>query len=464
MMRLRKVPWQTLLVPAAAALLLACCAEASAPGDVLLITVDALRPDHLGLYGYGRPTSRNLDRWMSDATVFSRAYSVGSQTATSVPSMLSGRLPQDHGVRIIWQLLPDDTPLIPDLLPPSYQTAAFVSNMVLTTEANGIGKRFDHYDDFVDERESDRLMFERNAARTVDAAVHWLSEGRDPARPLFLWVHLIDPHGPYEPPADWAPRFDHPSPRPIDPERVAEYMRLPDVDDGLVYVDRYDEEIAFADHHLGRLLRSYSENADWEEALIIFSSDHGESMMEHERWFAHGYHVYEEIVRVPLAVRGPGADPGRRDDLVSTIDIAPTILRFTGAPVPADLRGIDLRAAGEADPDRSVFVEGYADQIQWRAELRGDRKWMVKLGRGAREIEETRFYDLAADPGELSPKSWPVEDGAPSQLLDLCAADPDPGGLPESYERGARLSAPKIAERADPQTLEKLRSLGYVDP
>jgi len=461
------------LLATAIALLLALDSCRRDPGDVLLITVDALRPDHLGLYGYHRPTSRNLDRRLADAAVFLRAYSAAAQTATGVPSLLSGRLPQEHGVRIIWQLLPEDTALIPDLLPPRYQTAAFVSNMVLTNEAMGLGERFDHYDDFVDERESERVVFERNARRTIDAAVRWLEEEWDRSRPLFLWVHLIDPHGPYAPPAEWSPLFHLRSQEALQqwlsepdspPElaRVAAYMRLPGVTDGPAYVDRYDDEIAFADHHLERLLRAYSDLADQDKALIVLSADHGESMMEHDRWFSHGHHVYEEIVRVPLVVRGPGVRPGARDHLVSTIDIAPTIFRFAGATVPEDLRGIDLRDRRSA-ADRSVFFEASTARSQWRGELRGHRKWIVRLAKGSGKIEETWFFDLAQDPRELYPRPWSAAAGPPPLLLDLCSADPAPGGLPEQYRAGMRLSAPKIADRADARALEALRSLGYVD-
>lgn len=435
---------------------------------MLLITVDALRPDHLGLYGYQRPTSTNLDLWLADAAVFRRAYTAAGQTAPSVPSLLSGLLPQEHGVRLIWQLLPDETALIPDLLPAEYQTAAFVSNMVLTDEAIGIGRRFDHYDDFVDERESERVIFERSAARTTDAAIRWLRESRDPARPLFLWVHYIDPHGPYAPPEDRPRSFSHPSPQPIDPQRVKQYMRLPGVEDGLTYVDRYDEEIAFADQEIGRLFRAYAEIGDWEAALTVFSSDHGESMMEHESWFTHGYQVYEEVVRVPLVVRAPGLRAGMRDGLASTLDVAPTVLRFAGAPVPPELAGVDLLGPPIPD-DRSVYVESsqgraaVAGLVQWRAEVRGHSKWTVALDRLSGEIVETRFYDLASDPDELSPVPWSGDQNPPPTLLDLCRSDPDPAGIPQRYRQGVRITSPKVSDRADERAREGLRALGYLD-
>ncbi len=439
------------------------CDSRTAPGDVLLITIDALRPDHLGLYGYRRPTSPNLDHWLADAAVFGRAYTVAGQTAPAVVSLLSGKLPQEHRVRLIFQLIPEEVALLPELLPPGYQTAAFVSNTVLTDEAMGIAARFDHYDDFVDERESERLVFERSAARTTDAAIRWLREERDPGRPLFLWIHYIDPHGPYLPPADWPRSFEHPAPRPISLERVKPYMRLPGTEDGLDYVDGYDEEIAYTDHHLGRFLEVYAAGADVDRALVVFTSDHGESMMEHEEWFRHGHHVYEEVIRVPMALRGPGVSAGLRPGPATLLDVVPTILAFTGAPLPAGLPGVDLRDSTGPDPRRSLFAEAATHKLQWRAEVRGDSKWMIRLERGRRETVASRRYDLGSDPEELRPLPWSPEDGGAPLLVELCRDDPDPGGLPAEYLEGARLTAAKVSPRADPEALEKLRALGYVD-
>lgn len=149
----------------------------------LPVTVDSLRADHLGLYSYSRATSPHLDGWFADALVFDRAYATEATTAPSVAGILTGRLPQSHGVRLFYQLIPDGVPTLADALGRAgYQTAAVVSNVVLTDEAIGLGDRFDHYDDFVDEPEGARPVFERNARRTTDAALRWLRSARD-ARP-----------------------------------------------------------------------------------------------------------------------------------------------------------------------------------------------------------------------------------------------------------------------------------------
>ena len=323
---------------------------------MLLVTIDTLRADHVGLYGYARPTTPRIDAWFREGRVFERAYSTEANTSPSIASVLTGLLPQEHGVRLLHQLLPERNRLLPDLLPARFQTAAVVSNSVLADEAMGMGRRFDHYDDFVDESEPYRRVFERSAEKTTEAAIRWLQEERVPGQPVFLWVHYIDPHGPYHPPPTWPRSFTHATPVPIDVTRLHAYQREPGVTDGLAYVDAYDEEIAYLDASLGRLLDVWASTMEPSRSLAILTADHGESMMEHERWFTHGYHVYEEIVRVPLLMRGAGVPPGRSRMLASGIDVAPTILRFAGVPVPANLRGEDLRAAPDTPSMRAHGV------------------------------------------------------------------------------------------------------------
>lgn len=446
---------------------LACGGESATPaggGDVLLVTVDTLRADHMGIYGYARGTTPNLDRWFASGLVYERAYSTEANTPPSVVSFLSGLLPQAHGVRLFYQLLPEQTRLIPELLPERYQSAGFVSNMVLTDEALGIASRFDHFDDHVDQREPYRKVYERNARRTTDAALLWLADGRDRARPLFLWVHYIDPHGPYRPPAEWRERFEHSEPRPIDPSRVPRYQREPGVTDGLSYVDRYDAEIAYVDAEIDRLLRGYAATRPIDEALLVFTADHGESMMEHERWFTHGYHVYEEIVRVPLLLRGPGVAAGRTERPSSGIDVFRTVLAFAGAPeAGAAADALDLRQPARIPESRTLFTEATSAERQWRAAIRGDEKWMLELRGAGRSVAGRRFYDLRADPSELRPAAWSAEHGPARALLELARTDPDPAGVPLAARAGIRLAAPKVAPGVSAEDLERLRALGYAE-
>jgi len=445
------------------ALLTACAADSGEPpGDVLLITIDTLRVDHLGIYGYERDTSPSIDRWFADGAVFERAYSTEAATSPSVVSMLSGRLPQEHGVRLFFQLLPEEVPLVPDLLPSVYQTAAFVSNMVLTDEAIGFADRFDHYDDLVDQRESGRRMFERSAEATTNAALLWLAQERDPRRPLFLWVHYIDPHGPYRPPPDWHDAFDHEGEHALEMERIPPYGLLEGVDDALEYVDRYDAEIRYADRQVGRLLDGYARNHDPEAALILLTADHGETMMSRERWFDHSFHVYEELVRVPLLVRGPGIESARFTGLVSGIDVAATILGFAAAPARLDGRSLDLGTSQPPD-DRVVLFEASRKGRQWRGAIQGEGKWVLAVTGEERFVPLRRFYDLATDPGEARPLDWRADAPAARLLEELVRDDPDPAGLPSEYAKGMRLKAPKVAPHVSAEQLEALRALGYAE-
>ncbi|MCP5056211.1 MAG: sulfatase [bacterium] len=429
--------------------------------DILLITVDTLRPDHMGLYGYARPTTPHLDEWFREGLVYERAYSAEANTPVSVTSFLSGQLPQEHGVRMFYQLLPDGVPLIPDLLPDAYQSAAFVSNTVLTDEAIGFASHFDHYDDFVGDREGIRNIYQRTAEDTTTAALKWLASKRDPNRPLFLWIHYVDPHGPYDPPPSWKRSFRHDTPIEIDLNRVLSYQRIEGVTDGLTYVDLYDEEIAYTDREVDRFLRGYGERRKIDDALVVFTADHGESMMEHLAWFKHGYHVWDEIVRVPLMLRGPGVRPGRSKALSSGIDVFGTILGFSGIDVSG--RGHDLLKPDEIPPGREVYTEATWKKNQRRAAIVGAIKWVVILPIGGGQPKGGFWLDLEKDPHELKKRPWPTGITPAESLFALIRSDPDPGGLPDAYAKGRKLSAPKVAPGVNEEQMERLRALGYAE-
>jgi len=430
--------------------------------DLILITVDTLRADRLGLAGYPRGTTPHIDAFFADGAIYERSYSTSAHTSPSVVSLLTGLQPRGHGVRLLYQLVGQDIPLVPDLLPPDYQTAAFVSNTVLTDEALGIASRFGHYDDFVDEREPARLIFERGASRTTDAVLDWIRTKAKPARPLFLWVHYIDPHGPYAPPEAWRDRFRRDEQRPIDPDRVPNSQREPGVTDGFEYAARYDAEIGYLDEQVGRLLAGLAEQRGAEDALVLLTADHGESMMEHDAWFTHGYHVYEEIVRVPLMLRGPGVERGVHDVPVSGVDITPTLLLAAGVSPPPGTSGVDLRLPGKIPEDRIILASGGGRKQHWMAAIRDHDKAMILVDPTG-NVRASRRYDLAKDPLEL--EALPVEsnDRLVRQLRELAASDPDPGGLPREFSGGSALPGPKVAPRISAEAAERLRALGYMD-
>jgi arylsulfatase A-like enzyme len=433
------------------------CGRDKGPPNFLFVTVDALRADHLGIYGYERDTSPNIDRYFSEGTVYERAYSTEANTSPSVVSFLTGLLPQENGIRLMLQMVPKEMMLVSDHLSAAgYQTAGIVSNTVLTEEAIDLNPHFDYYDDYITEPEPYRKVWERTAEPTTAAAVAWHMTAYDPLKPYFLWIHYQDPHGPYHPPRDKPVDFTHEEKEIISDKRVPAYQRQPGVKDGLVYVDLYDEEIAYMDHHVGKLLAFFEENDLLDNTVVIFSADHGESMMEHEQWFTHGYHVYEEITHVPLALHYPDQRKGKRvNTRVSLVDVTPTILNLARVDSLPEMRGQILGDSIKAQP---VYGQGG----DWRSMTYKDMKWLIEVSFKTLNVPTRRgVYDLAVDPKELSLLTW-VRTPASEEFFKLIKSDPDPAGIPMEYADGMLIDAPKVRPDADEELLEKLRSLGYV--
>jgi len=471
----RHKPLVLLAAALAVAILTGCSKD---PPNVLFITVDALRADHMSIYGYPRKTSPHLDKFFANGTVYERAYCTETNTGPSVASFLSGMLPQDTGVRLLFQKVPPDLKLVSDYLSEKgYQTGAIVSNMVLIALASGLDEHFEYFDDYIDEKEPHREVFERNARGTTEAGLIWLSKAHVSKQPYFLWLHYQDTHGPYHPPKDKPVTFTHPEPLPIEVEKIPDYTReyravrrrsgrkldengniIDDrvENDGLFYVDRYDEELAYADFHIDRLLKAFEEKGLLDNTLVIFSADHGESMMEHEEWFTHGYHVYEEIAHVPLLIRYPGQKKGKRvHTRVSLVDVMPTILDAAGIALPADLRGEPLTKPFGMRP---VYSQG----MQWRSMIFDNKKWLIAYGPDQEVPEREYVYDLLADPGETTRLEWINSMRAEAFYL-LIAGDRDPGGIPEEYAKGMGINAPRVRPGLDEKTLRRLKSLGYVE-
>ena len=440
------------------------------PPNIIMIVVDTLRADHLGIYGYHRPTSPNIDRIFGSGKIYEAAYAPTSFTPPSVMSILSGVYPLNHRVRMAFQKCPEDTVLFPQILKSAgYHTAAVVSNMILTNEAMGIGSRFDYFDDFVDKGVPIRGGYERDAERTTDAALEWLNEARFLKQPHFLWLHYMDPHGPYTPPEDKPLHFDHETPIPVKLERIPKYNRLDDNTNGAFYVDRYDEEIAYADREIGRFLDIYEQQGLLENAIVLFIADHGESLLNHEQLFTHGWHVYEETVRVPWLMLAPNQTGGRIKTPISLVDVAPTLLDMVGFD---NLNHFDGRSL-LGEPNEHIFLEGLGlgRGKQYRGLIQDQKKWVIYSENGTENPQARIFFDLAKDPLELNPLSWEEAGPAPKALIHAFNRDPDPSGLPRNVIKGNKLQTaktkpedglPVIATDLDEETLEKLRALGYI--
>jgi len=418
--------------------------------NIVLISVDTLRSDHMGIYGYDRNTTPEIDSFFEGGTVYENAYATTSRTPPSVVSFLSGLLPQHHDVRLFNTRVSSTLTTLPKLLrEQGYECAAVVSNQVLSGDWMGLDTHFDHYDDEVTEKEPNRDQYERSAKPTTDAAIEWLESREYPDKPFFLWVHYMDPHGPYTPPTPKVKEFSHSTPKNIDVGLLPKYQRFPGITDGLEYVDLYDEEIANLDQEAGRLLDALAPITADGETLFAFTADHGETLMDHEQWFRHDYQVYEELVRVPLLVRGGGLAKTRFGGRVSNMDIVPTALELAELDVPDNLDGVSLLNPVN---DRNIFIESGLSKTFWTGVIADSGKWLTV--REMRQGGRNAFFrfDLVNDPRETKPIRYDpraTADAAPVAMFALYKTKPYVDAAPEE-----ELSAEKE---------EELRSLGYVD-
>jgi arylsulfatase A-like enzyme len=281
----------------------------------------------------------------------------------------------------------------------SYTTSAFVSNYVLIRELSNLQQGFDLYDDWVDER----LIFgaERRARHTIDRVVDWIRKG--PEQPFFLWIHLMDPHGPYDPPPPFDQRYrrDQPAARLLERRQIPRYQFRSSLDPHF-YIDRYDGEIAYADHEIGRLLALLRESGLYEDALLIFHSDHGEYLGEHGIYFSHGSHIHEDSLRIPLLLKLPKKRlrlrgfPARSGRLVSVMDIAPTVLDVVGLPVPEDYEGRSLLQVLRDPREREVYVRAGNDRIRG---LRSESRMLIHIrDPKTLALKGRPYYHLDRDP------------------------------------------------------------------
>lgn len=378
------------------------------PPSIVLITADTLRADHLGAYGYTRDTSPNFDAFAEGALLFENAFSHAPQTHTSFSSILTGFLP--HETRVFdLAPLPAEVDTLAELLQRAgYTTHAVVSNYLLRhksrwQEGQGWAQGFDSYDDEMNQRELIRPQPERTARETTDRAIEVIRAAK--GKPLFLWVHYQDPHGPYAPPQEFASAVGEP------PEEhrllrlnrtrsgaggIPLHQRLPGRRNYFHYVWQYDGEIRYFDHELGRLFSALEKAGLYDTSLILFTADHGEGMGEHEFYFSHVGRLFHGLTHVPLVLRHGDRLSGRRRDYVQHVDIVPTLASAAGIALDTRLRGTDLREPTPEGREIFAIVESPLDRDGERASLVVDGLKLVKN----RDTGEIRLYDLRADPAE----------------------------------------------------------------
>ena len=404
-------------------------AAPSSRPNVLLVTIDTLRADHVGSYGYHEASTPTIDALASRGVRFETAVAHAPLTGPSHASILTGQTPLGHGFRNNsgFILGPDVKTVAQDFRNAGYHTAGFVSGFPLDRRF-GFDRGFETYDDRLPKGNDRRRTpyVERFADATTDAVLRWLAtanprEAPQPA-PWFLWVHYYDPHAPYEPPvADLADR----------------YRQSP-----------YDGEIAFVDRQLGRLLQTLDVRGETSRTIVLVTADHGESLGEHGEG-THGIFLYDATLRVPWIMAGPQIAAGRVSRTVArSIDVLPTLLDYAGLPQRSDVDGRSLRRAadGEQMSDAPAYAESlYAElELGW-APLHAWRTAGFKFIKAP----HPELYDLQSDPSEKANRAG--EQGARvsdlSSQLEVPLRQPTP-------------SAP--AQTVDAETAERLRALGYV--
>lgn len=324
----------------------------SEPPDIFLIAVDTLRADRIGSFGYHRATTPRIDALAEDSVVFENCQTVATSTLCSFTSMFASLYPHEHGVPDNWARdLPASLVMLPEVLRDSgYRTAGFVGGYPLRSASN-FAQGFDEYSERRDPPPEDPGGWEeRKAPDLTNDVLAWLrTSAREAAR--FVFVQYWDVHVPYIAPATYAARFSRPYTgsvrgRTEDTKWVQNRWRSGEAAEDIGHLsDLYDAEIAFTDEHIGRLLDALDRDGIMNSSLIIVTSDHGETFLEHRPHLFHGYTVYQTEAHVPLIVRFPQGQGGPRriSQPVRTIDIAPTVLGVAGVPPPPSYRGKDLR-------------------------------------------------------------------------------------------------------------------------
>jgi arylsulfatase A-like enzyme len=370
--------------------------------NVLLITIDTLRADHLGTYGYRRATSPHIDALATEGAVFDQAYTFWPKTRGSFVMMMTGRRPSQNGYDKAHQMVLDFNPTLAAALQAAgYATSAFVDNPNLAAQ-HGYAKGFERYRETMSEAALATEM-DRTRAITEDARRLLARPGE---RPFFLWLHYVNPHAPYEPPAPFDTAFldaeaeQGPVLAPVEgfhggvPKAWAVKGRRLGY-----YVARYDGEIATVDAEVGKVLDALRDSPVSARTMVVVTSDHGESLGEHDYYFDHGENLFDPCLRIPLIVRLPGATAGvRTSALASTLDLLPTILDAVKVSYPSDIAGRSLlpevlRTSSKA-PER-LFAQNERN-------LSATFDARLKTVAAPLEKEGWRFtlYDREADPGE----------------------------------------------------------------
>ena len=391
--------------------------------NLVVITLDTTRADRLGAYGFGGVETPNIDGLATEGVLFEQSTATVPLTFPSHASIFTGLVPPRHGVRDNGGFFLEDAKvtLAERLRGAGWTTGAFVGAWVLESKW-GLAQGFDEYSDRFELSRYEVVSLgtvQKPGDEVMDLALAWLEKVRE--RKFFAWVHLYDPHTPYEPPEPFASRY-----------RGQPYLG----------------EIAYADTVVGRLLSWLRERRLVERTLVVLTADHGESLGDHGE-STHAYFIYDATTRVPLVVRTPWGLRGRREVQTSSVDIVPTVLDLLGLPPPEGLDGHSLARAlfGPEEGDRPAYSETYFPRYHfgWQ-HLRGVRSGQYRYV----DAPQPELYDLRRDPGETRNIYHSDRKRADELRRQI-----------EAMTKGGGAGAPE-RRSLDPETLQRLAALGYV--
>ncbi len=420
--------------------------------NILLISVDTLRADRMSGYGYTRNTSPNLDVLLGSGARYETARTVEPLTAPALASMLTSLPPHEHGSTRNGLRVRGDLPSLPRILRrQGYRVAAFVGSWTLRDKLWGMASHFDHFEDVLTKARWYGLVKREASAEDInERALAWLDEHRkkDSGRPFFAWVHYVEPHAPYKMQREFLSQLG-PSP------------------DGDLYSSRgrYDSEIAYVDHHASELVKQVRALYGTENTMILFVSDHGESLGEHNYW-GHGRNLYDTTLHIPMGIVWPGnIEPMTIEAPALITDLAPTILGLLGVAVPDYFQGFDWAAAITAGEPVEVgrvttyqahkgSVSAKEEQVEVRqrgllevARIEGQRKEIFRTTNQRRWV-----FELEKDPVEennLAPNQ-----SAPSESLQTWL---------DSVQAGLLVADDLPPPSLSDEDIEALRALGYID-
>ena len=424
----------------------------SAAPNILLLSVDTLRADRLSSYGYERNTTPNIDRLLAAGVRFTRARTVEPLTAPALASMLTSLPPHEHGSSRNGLRMRDKLISFSKILGRrGYATAAFVGNWTLQDRLTGLAEHFETYASVLNrKRWLGMIRSEATAEDLNERALDWLdghlAAPRD--KPFLLWVHYVEPHGPYE---------LHGS--------MLDQLGLGFVADGLEAGDRYDTEVAWVDARIGDLLEAVYRRVPRSETLVVFVSDHGESLGDHGYW-GHGRHVYDATLHIPMGLTWEGEiASGVLTEPALIVDLAPTLLSAAGQEVPDFFQGFDwmpvLRGAGAAPADRATFYQSHRGTVLGKEDgSQARRRGLLEVARIQNELKEIlrvtngrlRLYDLERDPAENGRRKSAAKEPSPELAAWLAE-------VRRGLELADELPPPSLTD----EDLKEMRALGYID-